>query len=145
AEADSVTGLYDHDYSADLRISRESNDWSIDILDETKNTYRLTHSVSATGRRLLDTDGDLLDGKEPWEHARDHVLDNIGLGLVTAHMQASEVLNASGLQAFNYLRSTSVNEYAGTFSCNEGWVAYDPQGEPPAINEYNVNIRESAQ
>jgi hypothetical protein len=147
-EADSIDGLLD--IANSLRVSKVSEDWSIEILDENRNTYRLSHSVSATGRRLLDDSGNLLENKQAWEHARDHVLNTpavqgkgIGLGLKPERMEAPGVLNASSLQAFNYLRTQSIGEAAGTFAVNETWVCFDPQGQPPAVSEYNIVIRSS--
>ena len=152
-EADCVEGLVNAGICEDApRVSKVNEEWNIEIMDEVKQTYRLTHALSATGKRMFDNTGELLDGKEAWEHARDYVLNNeaadgqgLGLGLVAARMEAPDVLNATALQAFNYIRSQNINETAGIFSVTETWVCYDPGGEPPAINEYNVQMRYSAQ
>jgi hypothetical protein len=146
-EADCVTGLSGDDCFDGAKVSRTQNEWNIEVLDEDKGTYRLTHAASATGRRHYLEDGTL--EKEAWEQARDWVLnvtgDGPGLGLVPDRMTAPGVLDADDLQAFNYIRSQAVNESAGTFAVTESWVCYDPQGEAPAVNEYTVNLRYSAQ
>lgn len=145
-EADCVSGLSGDDCGPGTHVLKTSNEWNIETIDEDKGTYRLTHSLSATGKRHYDETGAL--EREAWEAARDWVLnangDGPGLGLVPARMVADGVLNASDLQAFNYLRSQSLNECTGVFSVTESWVCFDPKGEPPAINEWNVSLRYSA-
>jgi hypothetical protein len=145
-EADCVHGLLYGDECAGVvgaQVSRASNEWNVELVDEAKQTYRLTHAVSATGTRHYDETGALT--KEAWEQARDYVLGlvsgGVGLGLVPDRMSAPAVLDATALQAFNYVRSQSVNELAGTFAATETWVCYDPKGEPPAVNDYTVEQR----
>lgn len=130
---DTQVGLY--------KVSKAGEEWNVETLDETKRTYRLTHSVSATGKRFYD-DADTLV-KPAWENARDYVLGNIGLGLKPARMDAPGVLNLT-LQAFNYLRSQHVNELGGTFGVTETWVCYDPGTNPPAYEDWSINLRTSA-
>lgn len=145
-EADYVEGLADAGlFESSPRVRGVSEEWSIEPLDENIGTLTLTHSLSATGKRLFDESGGLLDGKKPWENARDWVLTK--LGLVPAMMAASGVLNGEGesLQAFNHFRTQSVGEYAGTFSCTERWVCYSPGSSPPATNDYEVSLRHNEQ
>lgn len=125
--------------SEDYRVSQISNNWSIEPADETNRTYRLTHNVSATGKRFYDETGTLV--KQAWEQAKDYVLNVISLGLTPARMEAPGVLNASSLQAFNYVRNNQIDEVSGTFSVTETWLCYDPQGEPPAVEDFTVNTR----
>jgi hypothetical protein len=123
------------------KVSRASDEWNIETLDETKGTYRLTHSVSAVGKRFYDETGTL--EKEPWEQAKDWVLEVATLGLRPARMEAAGVLDATSLQAFQYLRTNSLSETAGTFGVTESWICYDPNGEPPAVHEATVTVREA--
>lgn len=125
------------------KISRANEEWAIETADERTGTYRLTHSVSAVGKRFYDEDGTLQ--REAWAQARLYVLNKIGLGLVPARMEATGVLNATALQAFNYLRTQSINELGGTFQVTETWLCYDPGDEPPAVHEYTVNTRTSTE
>lgn len=142
-EADALHGLTT-DNAADLRVSKVSEDWNVELLDEKVGTYRLTRSVSATGRRLFDEAGALLDGKQAWENARSYVLDTVGLGLKPAMMVADGVLNGTGLQAFNYVRTENVGEMSGLFSVTESWVCYDPGAGAPATHEQTITVRTSA-
>jgi hypothetical protein len=142
-EADVVDGLNmgaeDAGDVKDYKVSRAGEEWNIEAGDESGQTYRLTHSVSATGKRFYDETGALT--KQAWENAKDYVLNKIGLGLKAARMEAPGVLNASSLQAYNYVRSQQVGELSGTFQVTETWLCYDPQGQPPAVEEYNVSVR----
>jgi hypothetical protein len=143
-EADCVNGsLFGDECGDGPKVARASNEWNIELLDEAKQTYRLTHAVSATGKRAYDETGAL--PRQAWEQARDYVLNltggGVGLGLVPARMAASGVLDADALQAFNYVRGQSLNELAGTFAVTESWVCYDPKGEPPAVHEQTVEQR----
>jgi hypothetical protein len=145
-EADSVAGLAGSDQPApDTRVSKFSSEWNMEVLDETRPTYRLTRYLAATGRRLFDETGALLDGKEAWQNARDYLLDAVGLGLNPVRMASSGVLDAATVQAFNYLRSDHIAEAAGACSVTETWVCYDPKGEPPALHERTVTARTSIQ
>jgi hypothetical protein len=121
------------------KVSRAANEWNIEAADEIGRTWRLTHSVSAQGKRFYDDAGSLT--QEAWQNAQDYVLNRIGLGLDPDRMAASGILNYPTLQAFNYLRSNQVNEGAGTFAVTETWLCFDPQGQPPAIDESTVTAR----
>lgn len=126
---------------ANYHVSKANEEWNIEVADEKNRTYRLTHSLSAVGRLFYSTSGTL--DKLPWENAKDYVLNRIGLGLDTARMQASGVINGTGLNAYNYLRTNAINEMGGTFQASETWICFDPGSGAPALDEYTVQIRES--
>ncbi len=126
------TGFTDH-------IERADETWNIESADETNRTFRLTHQVSAKGTRFYDETGTLT--QQAWENAKDYVLNVIGLGLDVSKMIAAGVLDATLLQAYNYVRSQNVNEGGGTFSVNETWICYDPDGGSHAIEDFQVNTR----
>lgn len=149
-EADTIIGIGDPAEPNGF-VTKVNEDWNIEILDEKFFTYRLTHALSATGKVVYDENGDLLNGKQAWENAQDYVLNNdindagFGLGIATARMQAPGVLDDNSLQAFNYIRSNSINETSGVFSVTETWVCYDPGAGPPSLNDFTVNLRYSSQ
>lgn len=131
------------DNAADYKISRASNEWNLEIFDETQNLYRLTHSVSAVGKRYFTSDG---LSQEAWQNARDYVLNGLGLGIVPERMVAADVVGQPDVAAFNYVRSQSVGEKSGTFSVTETWLCYTlPEGGIAAYEEYSVNARTSAE
>lgn len=122
-------------------VSSTSNEWNIDITNEDNGVYRLTHTVSATGVLSYKEDGQPY--RQAWENAEKYVLEEIGLGLDSTRMKAPNVLDAANLKAYNYIRSNSVNEESGVYGVTESWVCYDPGNEPPAIDTWTVNVRES--
>jgi hypothetical protein len=124
---------------SDYRISQASNEWNIEPTDDTNRVYRLTHSVSATGKRFYDETGTLV--MSAWEQAKAYVLEQIGLGLNPDRLAADDVLNADDLQAFNYVRTNTIDELGGSFSVTETWLGYNPQGEAPAIDDFAVDVR----
>lgn len=144
-EADSlfINGVEITGDIANYKVSSANNEWVIEISDEKLKTYRLTHTASATGKRFYDDTGAL--PKQAWENAKDYVLNKLTLGINNARMVATGVLDASSLQAFNYIRSQNVQESAGIFSVSETWTCYDPQSGPPAIDDYQVTTRLNAQ
>lgn len=144
-EADYIEGLNTDNVSRAGKIKKANEEWNLESLDETRGTYRLTHSVSATGKRVYDETGALLDGNEAWENAKDYVLSVLELGLTASRMEAPDVLDATSLQAFNYIRTQAINETAGDFLVTESWVCFDPGGLPPAIHDYTVTTRTNSQ
>lgn len=124
---------------AQYKVSKAAESWAMESLDEKVYTYRLTHSLSATGKRHYDASGVLV--KPAWENARDYVLNKIGLGINSARMIASGVINGNGFSGYNHLRTQHVGELDGTFQVTENWVCYEPNGEPPAINDRTVNVK----
>lgn len=125
----------------DAFVSSTANEWSLDITNEDIGIYRLSHTVSAKGRVSYKPDGTSYG--EAWENAKTYVHQVLGLGLKIERMQAPDVLDANNLYAYNYLRSVSLSEEAGNYSVTETWTCYDPGDEPPAIDEWTVNTRET--
>ena len=149
-EADVLYGLYrdasgnsiaaeDIGDPVNYKVSKATEEWTMEVADERSRTQRLTHTVSATGKRFYKEDGTLeLYG---WEQARKYVLNKLGLGLVPARMEAPGVLDASTVQGFNYIRSQHVGELSGIFSVTETWLCYDPAGGAAAVDDYQINVR----
>lgn len=142
-EADELTlnGVTLNSDSENYKVLDAQESWDIEILDENLGTYRLVRQVSAIGKRHFDSAGNL--EQEAWENAKDYVLERIQLGLKPARMTAQDVLDEDSLQAFNYLRSQSIDETGGRFSVTESWLCFDPGEDAPAIEEWSVDIRES--
>lgn len=139
-EAAKIYGLAEDGGDAPY-LSRVSEEWSMELQDENTNVWRLTHSVSATGKRFYDEAGSLTQAA--WENARDWVTGRLGIN--TARMIGADVLDNDTLQAFNYVRSQQVNEKGGTFTVTENWTCFAPGAEPPAIEEYTVEMRANEQ
>lgn len=134
-----INGVEDTGDIQNYKVSKANEEWNVEILDVNLGTYRLTHSLSAVGKRFYDNTGALV--KAAWQNAQDYVLNKIGLGLKPARMAADGVLNADTVQAFNYLRGQSISELGGVFSVTETWVCFDPAGGPAAYEEFEINTR----
>lgn len=124
------------------KIRDASEEWAIEASDERGVLFRLTHQLSATGKRVYDETGALANSKEAWQNAESYVLTKIGLGLKPARMEAPGVLDATGLQAFNYVRSNQLNELAGTYGVTETWVCFEPgDAAIPAHEDFTVTAK----
>jgi hypothetical protein len=135
--------LEDQEFSG-YYLSRLSEEWSLEVVDETKFTYRLTHSVSATGKLVYEPDGSL--PKLPWEYARDAVLNSVTLGITAGRVdrvQGTVLPNTANLNAYNFLRTQHQNEDAGQFSVTETWLCWDPGLGYPAVEDFNCSIRQA--
>lgn len=120
-------------------IERYDETWQLEPGDDLARTYRLSHQLSAKGKRFYDETGTLT--QQAWENARDYVTNKLLLGLDNTKMAATGVLNNSNFGAFNYVRSQTVNESAGTFSVGESWLCFEAGTGYPAIEEFSVSTR----
>lgn len=123
-------------------ISDAQESWSFET-DETPEgiglprTYRLTHSISATGKRFYDETGTL--ESPAWIQARDYVLPRLGFN--------SSIALSSGVNnlptyygGYNHSRTSQQDELAGNFSVTETWVIASGQ----AIEEFECSIKTDA-
>ena len=139
-----VNGLAQGEDSGDIinyKVSKANEEWNIESADENNRTYRLTHAVSAQGKRFYDSTGALV--KPAWQNAQDYVLSRLQLGLQVDKMVASGVLNANTLQAYNYVRGQHQNTLGGGFSVNETWLCFDASGNAPAVEDFTVSAKTS--
>lgn len=142
-ECDTMTGLAGEDTGnvSNYKIGRASEEWNIEVADEKLKTFRLTHAVSAVGKRFYKSDGSLQ--QEAWKEASGWVLPRLGFS--AERMYASGVLNLFSYQPFNHMRSQKIDEKSGGFSVAETWVCIDFGGEPAATEEFNITQRDSIQ
>lgn len=139
-----VNGQAQGEDSGDIlnyKVSKASEEWNMEPADDLSRTFRLTHTVSANGKRFYDDTGALT--QTAWENAKDYVLNKIGLGINSARMECPGVLDATTLQAFNYVRTQHINELGGSFQVTETWICFNPDGVAPAIEEFTVTARTS--
>lgn len=120
-------------------IDRYDETWQLEPGDDLARTYRLSHQLSAKGKRFYDETGTLT--QQAWENARDYVVNKLQLGIDNTKMVATGVLNNSNFGAYNYIRSQTINESAGSFSVGESWLCFEAGTGYPAIEEFNVNTR----
>lgn len=120
-------------------ISDASESWTFEV-DETPEgldlpkTYRLSHTVSATGKRFFSDDGTL--SKPAWQQAQAYVLPRLGYNAAVA--SSSGVNNLPDYYGgYNFMRSQQQDDLAGQFSVTENWLLASGK----AIEEFNVEIK----
>jgi len=118
-------------------LSTSEESWQLDTDETPENAlsprmYRLSHTVSATGKRHYDDTGALV--QEPWEQARDEVVSKLGFD--------SSILLSSGVNnlpsyygGFNHIRNESRDESNGTYSVTETWLI----SSGTALEDFTVN------
>lgn len=115
--------------------------------DAAPYTLRLTHSISAKGKRHFG--GTSITGvlaAEAWQQARGWVVPRLGFD--SSQLDSSGVmnLNASGLGVYNHIRTQDINELDGTFAVSETWLVMNTglNGVPGnALEDFNVSVRTS--
>lgn len=144
-EADelSVNGVAQGEDNFSAKISSASETWVIDTQEDqpeglgASRTYRLSHTVSAQGKRFYDSAGNLV--KPAWQQARDFVLPKLGFDSTIA--LSSGVNNLpTYYQGVNHARSENVGELDGSYSITETWI----MSSGTAIEDFTVDTRESA-
>lgn len=105
-------------------IQSADESWNIETdetaEDETKpRTYRLTHNVSAVGKKFYDDAGNLT--MEAWEQAKDYVVGRLGFDSTV--LLSSGVINLPAYYGgFNHIRSENRDERGGSYSVVETWI-----------------------
>jgi hypothetical protein len=122
----------------DYRINDAQESWTIDSDDLPENeiiphTHRLTHNVTAVGKRFYNDAGVLV--QQPWENARDYVLSRLGFDSTIA--LSSGVHNLpSYFGGFNHTRSANTDKSNGSFSVTEMWLI----SSGTALEDFTVDI-----
>lgn len=152
-------------------ISDFSEDWSIEV-DESQGetvvrdpenpendiflprSYRITHSLSATGKRHYRqdvADGIASTNKEipAWAQAKNFVLNRISENCATGYpnnypnvlgqIGSGTVNLVNSYNGFNHVRTENINEAGGTYSINETWVL----ASGSSLEQFNISINTS--
>ena len=125
-------------------LNDASDTWTIDTQEdyetETDRTYVLNHTVSATGKKVYDENGDLLSGLVAWEWAREWVLPRLGF--------QSTYLNSSGVRdlpsyytGYNHTRTENIDHLGGQYGVTETWTL----ASGAAIENFNLSTTKSTQ
>ena len=155
------------DYTADgdsfgYNIVSASENWEVeyaeDIKDVTTNlgggsnppvrtAYRVSHTVSATGKPKYASASTLDTYGLAWQQAREYVLANLPLqGLNNATLTGGAVttdvltIPSSNIVSKNHVRSQSVDEKAGSFSVTETFLLYDSTNSENAIEDLDLSV-----
>lgn len=121
-------------------VSDIEENWQMELNEQPANidgvvTYRLSHTVSAVGRKTYSVDG---QPTSAWERARDWVQDRIGFD--SQIMSSSGALNVpNGYAGYNHVRSESVDKTGGRYGINENWLV----SNDTVLEDFTVDVRES--
>ena len=104
---------------ANNRISGLTEEWTIEFGD-IENSFRLTHNVSAVGKRFYDETGTLTQAA--WKNARDVVQPRLGIS--NDRIYASGVLNLDTniYAGYNHVRNENVGITTGNYGVTETWI-----------------------
>lgn len=122
----------------DQYISDASETWSIETNEQPESlaqprTYRVTHDVSAVGKKFYDANGS--QNAEAWQRARDFVLGRLGFDEQMA--LSSGVHNLpSYYNGWNHTRSSNPDIQNGSFSVSESWVL----ASGSAIEDWSIEL-----
>lgn len=117
-----ITGPGEDNFSQNLNSANES--WNIEYNSpENKDqqyTYRVTHTVSANGRRYYELDGSLR--REGWQEAQEWVESRLGFDINQVSFSGTQSINSQNLSAWNHLRLVNKDKTAGNYSVTESWI-----------------------
>lgn len=125
---DAEDAALDQDFFKDaddnkLYLADVSENWQLELVDSDPEnvanpfTFRLTHNVSATGKRAYDDSGLVSEG---WEQAQRWVIPRLGLD--NAFLNSTDAMNLSSMLAFNHVRNENTDELSGSYSVSETWI-----------------------
>jgi hypothetical protein len=124
----------DDTITGDTNLRSISEEWTVEPVDsppyysgggtEYPSHVTVSHQISAQGATTVDTTG--------WLVAREWVMDRVGWNAAPA-----EYASYSGLSQWNHARTTTQNEYDGTFSVSESWTL-SPTG---VVEDFTTTIR----
>ena len=107
-----------------------AEDWSIEVDDSlgenpsNPRSYRISHSLSATGKNHFGPSGQHL---RAWEQARKFVQLRLASGIndypnVMGRIGSGTINLVNSYGGFNHVRSEQISESNGTYSVSENWV-----------------------
>lgn len=136
-EFDELWPQKEDSFSDNIKTAHES--WNIETNEGEQEstgylsrTYRLTHSVSATGKRRQDGSGS--DVREAWHEAQNWVQSRLGFDTNIA--LSSGVVNLpSYYGGYNKVRNESIDKREGTYAVTETWTL----ASGTALENFSVN------
>jgi hypothetical protein len=110
-------------------IQDYSNDWTLEVDDSfgeavnLPNTYRISHSITATGKTHHGPGGKLL----AWEQARKFVQNRLADSIedypnVMGQIGSGTINLIDAYGGFNHVRTEQLSESAGSYSVTENWI-----------------------
>jgi len=139
-EASEMYPIQEDNFEAYIQDASET--WQIET-DETPEglnlprTYRVSHTVSAVGKRVYDGNGLV---SQPYEQARNYVLSRLGFDQTIA--LSSGVNNLpSYYSGYNHIRSQEIDKVNGGFSVTENWI----MTSGTALENFNIEMNTDVQ
>jgi hypothetical protein len=122
------------------KVTEVEENWQIEFNDQYQDvgvpTYRMTHSLSATGKKFYLSDGTL--PKTAWQQARTWVQSRLRLDATI--MSSSGALNVpSNYGGYNHSRNENIDERAGRYAITENWIL-SPSN---ALEDFTIETKES--
>jgi len=132
-------------------INDFSEDWSLEVdesLSEQPNinkSYRITHSINATGKTHYgpkdNTENEIVK-REAWEQARLFVQDKLCSNIKDVYPNSAGIIGKgiinlhSSYQGYNHTRTEQINQSAGSYSVTETFLLASGN----AYETYNMSI-----
>lgn len=122
-------------------IDSADESWQIETNEEPESyelprTYRMSHTVSAKGKRVFNPDGTLQ--AESWEQARAYVIPKLGMD--ASKKSSSGVLDLlPSYNNYNHVRTESIDKMAGNYSVTETWLL----ASGSALETYQISFANS--
>ena len=120
---------YNEDFFKDasgtkLYLQDVSESWQLEVIEDAPEnvdnpyTFRLTHSISAKGKRTYDDSGLVSEG---WEQAKRWVTTRLGLD--TDYLIGTDAIQLGvDVLAFNHIRQENTDKFDGSYSVTENWI-----------------------
>jgi len=147
AELFAASGLIE-DFNDTWSIETDESNGSIVAGKFVPRSYRLTRSMTATGKNIygIPSDNPLSpQRKEAWQHAQDFIKAHIDPSGAIYGSTFTDILSSgflgipSGFSGFNHIRSENLDKAAGTYSVSDTYIL-SPSGEK-ALESYNLSIQ----
>jgi hypothetical protein len=107
-------------------------DWNLEADDaqgesvENPRSYRISHTLNATGKTVYNYDGDI--DKPAWQQARDFVLSRLATNPSGSYPNVAGIIGSGTVNlvdsygGFNHVRTEQINVANGTYSVTENWL-----------------------
>ena len=109
-----------------------NEDWNLEADDsvgesvENPRSYRISHTLSATGKTVYNYNGQI--DKPAWQQARDFVLTRLAQNPSGHYPNVAGLIGSGTVNlvdsygGYNHVRTEQINETAGTYSVSENWL-----------------------
>lgn len=137
-------------------VKDSSESWNVETAEAEsdvklkQHTFRVTHNLSAVGQRIYFASGsNHLHGvlnREPWEWAKSWcesklVVNPVGQVFSSGAISGIMQWPSGYLNAYNHLRTYSIDKSAGSYSVNDTWILSSGN----AFEDFTVTVQNSAE